>query len=105
MRFLRWNEAARGGGLYNGIGASTHLARGHIIDNRATSQGGGVYIRDGTVRIDAQGFVQGNNAPFVLSSGGGIYRNGGTLHGDGSGDCEVHEGGNVCFNEPDNIAP
>lgn len=99
MSHRTWNVTGTGSQRQARPGGGVRLALAWAL------LGGGVYIRDGTVRIDAQGFVQGNNAPFVLSSGGGIYRNGGTLHGDGSGDCEVHEGGDVCFNEPDNIAP
>ncbi|MEM9478205.1 MAG: hypothetical protein AAGA58_00945 [Verrucomicrobiota bacterium] len=71
---IQGNEAADGGGIYNGVGSTLNVALGSIAENFATSEGGGLY---NTVLADAvvsDGVIAGNRAV----TGGGIYTAGGS---------------------------
>ena len=68
------NTAAQGGGVYLN-GSVTWNFSGNdenhaIMNNTATSNGGGMYIAEGTSRVTVNSYFKGNTA---TSDGGGIY--------------------------------
>lgn len=83
------DEAHDGGGLLHVDGTIT-LIDSHITENRAAN-GGGISIRQGTVRLTAGSTVRGNRA--TTGSAGGILVAGGTL--------EISPDSSVRDNEPD----
>lgn len=76
------NTATDGGGFYSRtVGSTSSIASTTFVNNRAKNHGGGLYVTNGIVTLDAVTF-EGNVADSDSSgagNGGGIYRAGGTL--------------------------
>ncbi len=97
---ITYNSAANGGGIYVGEGSTAEITRVDIIENEASINGGGIYLK-GTLKFD--GCITYNKA----TEGGGIYADeGSALRTNAEGvpaDVFENQNGNVYLSQTDNV--
>lgn len=98
---VSFNEASiDGGGIYQRGSVDTVLDDSALISNKTNGNGGGFYIEEGTLSINASSCVVLGNIADVDNTnggkGGGIYNSGGDISGVPLD--------SVCQNTPDDIA-
>ena len=91
------NKANQGGGVNVDEYGKFEMSGGEISGNKATQNGGGVYVDDGTFTMSGSASIK-NNKTETKSYGGGVYMNGGTFTMNGSAsitDNTANQGGGV----------
>lgn len=95
------NSAPLGGGIYVQNGTAKIESGGFVSDNTAQQSGGGIFISNSVVTLETGSTVNGNTAP----KGGGIHIWHGTLHVSGtiSNNSASQDGGGVYCDRINNI--